>query len=1154
MNVSRLFIRRPVATALFMLAIVLAGLVGLRFLPLAALPQVDYPTIQVQTLYPGASPDVMSRTVTAPLERQFGQMPGLSRMGSVSSAGVSMVTLQFDLQLPMDAAEQQVQAAMNAAGSLLPADLPAPPIYAKVNPADAPILQLAVTSTSLPLTEVQNMVNTRLALKISQINGVGLVTLAGGQRPAVRVQGNVEQLASMGLGLDAISSAIAAGNASGAKGSFDGPKRQYSINANDQLLSAEDYRELIIAYVNGQPVRLKDVARVIDGSENDRLGAWTGIKNESGQRAPGKRPELISSENVAGVQAPHPSLSPEGRGRSAAPDSRPLLMQQEEGRSSAPDSLPLPLGEGRGEGRGASSHPADYAPPALTPAIIINVQRQPGANVIATVDAIKRQLPLLEQGLPESVHLAVLSDRTLGIRASVEHVQLELLLAVVMVVLVIFAFLHSLRATLVASIAVPISLLGTVGAMYLLGYSLNNLSLMALTIATGFVVDDAIVMIENIARHREMGKPPLQAALEGAGEIGFTIISLTVSLIAVLIPLLFMQEVIGRLFREFAVTLAITILFSALVSLTLVPMMSARMLQPLDAAQGRVARWLQAGSDALIARYDRALVWVLRHQVFTLWLALATFAVTALLYVLIPKDLFPTQSTGQLQGRVQAASDVSFARMSALQGEVARLLLADPAVASLSSVVGVDASNNAALSSGRLVVNLRPRALFGESQAQTMQRLRQQVAQEVAGVQLYLQPTQDLSIDADTGPTQYRFDLEGVDAALVDAWAQKLSALIAELPELRHATTDAGRRGPAAMVRVDRDSAARLGVSASALDNTLYNAFGQRIVSTIFSETNQYRVILEAARTEAASLQTLRELPVKTSSGASTPLSSFADVVQEQAPLTVQRVGQYPAATVGFDTAPGVSLGAAVQAVRMAAEQAGLPAAITLRFTGAAGAYQKSLANQLWLILAAVVCVYIVLGVLYESYVHPLTILSTLPSAGVGALLALQASGHALDVVSIIGLVLLIGIVKKNAIMMIDFAIDAERGQGLDASAAIHQAALLRFRPILMTTLAALAAAVPLMLSWGDGAELRRPLGIAIFGGLVLSQLLTLFTTPVIYIWFDRLGARLAGAGGLAGAGVQAAQERGRPARAGGEAPRPLPSTAGDGGGAGPRP
>ncbi|SDM39551.1 multidrug efflux pump [Oryzisolibacter propanilivorax] len=1089
MNVSRLFIQRPVATALVMLAIVLAGLVGLRFLPVAALPQVDYPTIQVQTLYPGASPDVMSRTVTAPLERQFGQMPGLTRMGSSSSAGVSVITLQFALSLKMDAAEQQVQAAMNAAGSLLPADLPAPPVYAKVNPADAPVLQLAITSDSLPLTEVQNLVNTRLALKISQIDGVGLVTLAGGQRPAVRVQGNLQALASMGLSLDAISSAISAGNSSSAKGSFDGPARQYSINANNQLLSVQDYRELIVAYVNGAPVRLKDVAEVVDGSENRRLGAWVGIKNESASPMQDKGEQAISSVKPAG----------------------------------------------------------------LAPAIILNVQRQPGANVIATVDAIQRQLPALRESLPGSVQLTVLTDRTLGIRASVEHVEMELVLAVVMVVLVIFAFLHSLRATVIASIAVPVSLIGTLACMYLLGYSLNNLTLMALTIATGFVVDDAIVMIENIARHREMqagaarlggaadtgdvsaqgqvgaadmdrsqnspahremGKPPLQAALAGAGEIGFTIISLTVSLIAVLIPLLFMQEVIGRLFREFAVTLAITILFSALVSLTLVPMMSARMLGPLDAAQGRVGRWIQARLDWTVHHYDRGLHWVLAHQPLTLVVALATLVLTALLYVVIPKSLFPTQSTGQLQGQVQAAPDVSFARMSALQGRVAQLVLQDAAVQSVSSVVGVDAANNSALSSGRLVINLRARGVLGESEAAVMQRLREQVAAQVPGVELFLQPTQDLTVDSDSGPTQYRFDLEGVDTALVNDWAQRLARRLQSVPEVRHATTEAGASGPAALVRVDRDTAARLGVTASSLDSQLYSAFGQRIVSTIFTETNQYRVILEAAQSDAASLRALRELPVKTSAGTTTPLSSLADVVETAAPLTVHRVGQYPAATVGFDTAPGISLGAAAQAVRAAAQEAGLPASITLRFTGAAGAYQSSLANQLWLILAAVVCVYIVLGVLYESYVHPLTILSTLPSAGVGALLALQLSGHALDVVGIIGLVLLIGIVKKNAIMMIDFAIDAERGHGLAPQDAIHQAALLRFRPILMTTLAALAAAVPLMLSWGDGAELRRPLGLAIFGGLVLSQLLTLFTTPVVYLWFDRLGRRFKRAAG----------------------------------------
>ncbi|MEZ5643179.1 MAG: efflux RND transporter permease subunit [Burkholderiaceae bacterium] len=1096
MNVSRLFIQRPVATALFMLAIVLAGLLGLRLLPVAALPQVDYPTIQVQTLYPGASPDVMSRIVTAPLERQLGQMSGLDRMSSTSSAGVSMITLQFALNLGMDAAEQQVQAAINAASSLLPADLPSPPIYAKVNPADAPVLQLAITSDSLPLTEVQNMVNTRLALKISQISGVGLVTLAGGQRPAVRIQGNVDALASLGLGLDAISTAISAGNSSSAKGTFDGPKRQYTINANDQLLTADQYRELIVGYANGAPIRLKDVARVIQGSENDRLGAWTGIHFDSASSKP-KAEGRSSAASQQPVRA-EPVEAPAQRGQG-------LRQAQSERTSGGPEATGAALSRGETQ---------------LTPAIIVSVQRQPGANVIQTVDAIKRQLPALRASLPGSVQVQVLSDRTLGIRASVEHVQMELVLAVVMVVLVIFFFLHSLRATLIASVAVPISLIGTVAVMYLLGYSLNNLSLMALTIATGFVVDDAIVMIENISRHREMGKPPFQAAMDGAGEIGFTIISLTVSLIAVLIPLLFMQEVIGRLFREFAVTLAITILISALVSLTLVPMMSARWLEPLSEVHGRMIRWVQARMDGLVGHYDRGLQWVLARQGFTLLVALATLVLTAVLYWAIPKSLFPTQSTGQLQGRVQASPDVSFERMALLQQAAARVVLADPAVQTVNAVVGVDANNNSMLSNGKLTVNLRPRGIFSESEAAIMQRLRDSVAREVAGVQLYLQPTQDLTVDSASGPTEFRFDLEGVDTALVNQWAERLVRRLGQVPELRHATTDAGATGLSAMVRIDRDTAARLGVTASSLDNTLYNAFGQRIVSTIFTETNQYRVILEARRDETPSLATLRDLPVKTSSGSTTPLSSFAQVVQEQAPLQVLRVGQYPAATVGFDTAPGVSLGAAVQAVLAAAKAEGLPDAISLRMTGAAGAYQKSLSNQLWLMLAAVVCVYIVLGVLYESYVHPLTILSTLPSAGIGALLALMLTGHALDVVGIIGLVLLIGIVKKNAIMMIDFAIEAERGEGKPPQEAIHQAALLRFRPILMTTLAALAAAVPLMLSFGDGAELRRPLGLAIFGGLVLSQLLTLFTTPVIYLWFDRLGRRIGEPGALdSGAG-----------------------------------
>jgi multidrug efflux pump len=1016
MNPSRPFILRPVATALLMVAIVLAGLVGFKLLPLSALPEVDYPTIQVSTLYPGGSPEVMAQTVTAPLERNFGQMAGLERMTSVSSAGASVITLQFNLKLSLDVAEQEVQAAINQSNTLLPADLPAPPIYAKVNPADAPVLTLAATSDTMPLTDVQNVVYTRLAQKISQVSGVGLVTLSGGQRPAVRIQMDTNSLAAYGLTSTTVRNAISSANANAPKGSFEGPTRSYTINADDQLATVDDYKNLIIATRNGGSVRLSDVAHVEQGPENIQLGAWSG----------------------------------------------------------------------------------------KTPAIIINVQRQPGANVIKTVDAITSQLPELTAALPPGVKVAVLSDRTTGIRASVHDVEMELLLAIVLVVLVIFFFLHSIRATVIAGLAVPISLIGTCGVTYLLGFSLNNLSLMALTIATGFVVDDAIVMLENISRHVEDGETPFEAALNGAKQIGFTIISLTVSLLAVLIPLLFMGDVVGRLFREFAITLAITILISAVVSLTLTPMMAARWMKGDEhhAKPGSFGEKTQAWFDKVIDRYDRALIWVLDRQKATLAVAVGTFLLTVLLYVVIPKGLFPVQDTGQLQARIQAPQTVSYQRMVGIEQQVTAAVMADEAVQNVSSFVGVDGSTNATLNSAELLINLKE---HHGSQNKVMDRLREAVA-KVPGVQLYMQPTQDLTVDAESGPTQYRVSVEGANTQEVDDWAVKLVSALGHEKKVENVTTDAADRGLSAYVDIDRDTAARLGITPAAVDDSLYSAFGQRIVSNIFTETNQYRVILETLPSDSTP-QGLAGVQLQSTGGA-TPLSAVASIKLQTAPLQVRHVAQFPAATVGFDTGGNASLGAAVADIRKVADQIGKPAGVTLTFLGAAGAYENSLNNELWLILAAVVCVYIVLGVLYESYIHPLTILSTLPSAGVGALLALIFTGNDLGVIGIIGIILLIGIVKKNAIMMIDFALDAEREQGMSPRDAIHQAALLRFRPILMTTMAALFAAVPLMLGLGQGAELRRPLGIAIFGGLILSQLLTIFTTPVVYLWFDRLAPK----------------------------------------------
>ncbi|WP_206996772.1 MdtB/MuxB family multidrug efflux RND transporter permease subunit [Trinickia mobilis] len=1041
MNPSRAFILRPVGTALLMAAILLVGLVALRFLPISALPEVDYPTIQVQTFYPGASPDVMTSSVTAPLERQFGQMPSLNQMSSQSSAGSSVITLQFSLDLPLDIAEQEVQAAINAAGNLLPSDLPAPPIYAKVNPADAPILTLAITSDTMPLTQVQDLADTRLAQKISQVAGVGLVSVSGGKRPAVRIQANPLALASYGLNLDDLRTTISNLNVNTPKGNFDGPTRNYTINANDQLTDADAYQSAVIAYKNGRPVMLTDVAKIIDGSENTKLGAWVGTQSA--------------------------------------------------------DSA----------GAGASG-----AAPSVKPAIIVNVQRQPGANVIQVVDGIKALLPQLQASLPASIDVSVITDRTTTIRASVRDVQFELAMSVVLVVLVMYLFLANLYATIIPSLSVPLSLIGTLAVMYLFGFSLDNLSLMALTIATGFVVDDAIVMIENIARYVEAGDTPLDAALKGSRQIGFTIISLTVSLIAVLIPLLFMGDVVGRLFHEFAITLAVTIVISAVVSLTLVPMMCAKLLRHTPPKESRrFEAKAHAFIDYVIARYAVALTWVLDRRRSTLFVAILTLVLTGVLYVAIPKGFFPVQDTGVIQAITQAPQSVSYASMAERQQALAEAILKNPDVESLTSFIGVDGSN-ITLNSGRMLINLKPRDDRGKTASEIIRDIQADVA-HVPGASLYMQPVQDLTIDSTVSPTQYQFMLTDPNPDEFSSWVPKLVERLKEAPELADVATDLQENGQSVYVEIDRATAARFGITPATVDNALYDAFGQRIVSTIFTQSNQYRVILEAEPTQQHYIDSLKSiyLPSSTASGGQVPLSSIAKFIERPAPLLVTHLGQFPATTVSFNLAPGASLGAAVKAIGQAEKDIGLPASFQTRFQGAALAFQASLANELFLILAAIVTMYIVLGVLYESFIHPITILSTLPSAGVGALLALIVSGHDLDIIGIIGIVLLIGIVKKNAIMMIDFALEAERVQGKPPREAIYQACLLRFRPILMTTMAALLGALPLMLGSGAGSELRRPLGIAIAGGLVVSQLLTLFTTPVIYLGFDALARRLRG-------------------------------------------
>jgi len=1051
MNPSRLFILRPVATILLMVAVLLSGIFAYNMLSTSALPQVDYPTIQVTTLYPGASPDVMASGITAPLERQLGQMAGLSQMYSTSASGSSIITLKFSLDLSLDVAEQEVQAAINAADSLLPSDLPNPPTYKKVNPADAAVLTLAATSESLPLTKVQDLVNTRVALKLSQISGVGMVTLAGGHQPAVRVQVDPRKLAAHNLSLETINTLIGNSNVNGSKGGFDGPHHSITIDANDQLRTAAEYGNLIVNYENGAALRLRDVATLSEAPENQYLSAWANKQ----------------------------------------------------------------------------------------PAIIISVQRQPGANVIQVVDAIKAQLPKLQEALPESVKISVISDRTQTIRASISDVQFELLLSVALVVMVTFLFLRNVAATLIPSVAVPLSLVGTFGVMYLCGFSLNNLSLMALTIATGFVIDDAIVVVENISRRLEEGETPMQAALKGSQQIGFTIISLTFSLIAVLIPLLFMGDVVGRLFREFAITLAVSILVSMVVSLTLTPMLCAYLLR--HTPEEKQSKFYRKGGeffDKMIAGYDRMLIVVLNHQKLTLLVAAATLVFTALLYVIVPKGFFPSQDTGMIQGITQASQDVSFSEMGRRQQLLTAAILKDPDVESVSSTIGVD-GNNTSLNSGRLQISLKSFDERSERAPAIIARLQQETA-NVPGIELYMQASQDLTVDDQVTPSQYQFTLDDSDSENLVEWTPKLIEKLSAQPEFSEVVSNLQNQGQIAYVELDRDAAARYGITASDVDTALYNAFGQRLVSTIFTQANQYRVVLEVAPEFQQSPASFDDVYLATNNSSSTSgtvatttttttttsdsgnpttnsgatngmvkLTSIAKIHMRTGALLQARLNQFPAVTVSFNLKDGYSLEQAQQAIKTTVADIAMPDSITLRYQGAAASFESATGNTLWLILAALLTMYVVLGILYESFIHPVTILSTLPSAAVGALLSLIFAGTEFSLIALIGVILLIGIVKKNAIMMIDFALDAENKQGLSPREAIHQACLLRFRPIMMTTMAALLGALPLMLASGSGAELRQPLGLVIVGGLIFSQVLTLFSTPVIYLMFDRLSHRL---------------------------------------------